>query len=218
MAAFDFGIKVDPDLFERQIKEGYEVKVSEYLRQGWEMFQQNIGEFIGFTLIVFAISAVSSMLHGGGSFIFSSLAAPLYAGFGIAAFKRLSGQQLQFSDFFKGFNYFLPLFLAGLAMGLLVAVGLVLLILPGIYLAVGYSFVMLLIVDYRMEFWQAMETSRKIVAKQWFAIFWLAIVLGLLNLCGALALGVGLLVTVPVSSCAVAIAYKDIIGLHSSDW
>jgi hypothetical protein len=218
MAAFDFGVKVDPTLFYQQINHGYQLNVSEYLRQGWEMFKQNIGEFTGFTLIIFAISAASSIFSGGGSFIFSSLAAPLYVGFAIAAFKRLNGQEIQFADFFRGFNYFLPLFLAGLAIGLLVTVGLVLLILPGIYLAVAYTFTMLLVIDYRMEFWQAMETSRQIVTKQWASIFWFGIVLCLLNLLGALALGVGLLVTIPVSSCALAVAYKDIVGLYSSDW
>ncbi|WP_076790644.1 hypothetical protein [Chlorobium sp. KB01] len=218
MAAFDFGVKVDPVLFDRQINEGYEVTASEYIRKGWEMFRLNIGEFVGFTLVVFVISALSSMSNGGGSIIFSSLTAPLCAGFGIAVFKRMSGQEIQFSDFFLGFKYLLPLFLAGLAMGLLVAVGLVLLILPGIYLAVGYTFTMFLIVDYRMEFWQAMETSRKIVTRQWWAIFGFACLLALLNFGGALALGVGLLVTIPVSSCAVAIAYKEIVGLYSSEW
>jgi len=218
MAAFDFGVKVDPALFDRQINEGFEVNGSDYIRKGWEMFRQNVGEFIGFALILFTVSAVSSAGSGGGSMIFSGLTAPLCVGFGIAAFKRMSGQEIQFSDFFIGFKYFLPLFLASLAMGILVAVGLVLLVLPGIYLATGYIFAMFLIVDYRMEFWQAMETSRKIVSREWWAIFGFGCLLLLLNLAGALALGVGLLVTIPVSSCAVAIAYKEIVGLCSSEW
>ncbi|MEI6848039.1 MAG: hypothetical protein WCK32_08425 [Chlorobiaceae bacterium] len=214
MSAFDFGIKIDHNLFDRQINKGYQVNVSEYLRQGWELFKQNIGEFIGFTLIVFAISVASSKFNN-----FSSLLTTLlYAGFGIAAFKRMSGKQIQFSDFFSGFNYFLPLFLAELVMSVIVAVGFVFLILPGIYLAVSYTFTIFLIVDYRMEFWQAMEISRKIVTKQWFSIFWLCTVLFFLNLCGVLALGVGLLVTIPVSFCAMAFAYRDIIGLYSSNW
>jgi hypothetical protein len=218
MAAFDFGVKVDPALFDRQINEGYQVKISDYVHQGWEMFQKNIGEFIGFTLIVFVISALTARMNAFGSIIFSSLAAPLYAGYGIVAFKRLIGQELQFSDFFKGFNYFLPLFLAGLAGGLLVSLGFVLLVIPGIYLAVGYMFATFLIIDHRMDFWQAMETSRKIVTKQWFAVFGLALALFAINMLGLLALGIGLLVSAPVTACAAAIAYRDIVGLHASDW
>ncbi|AAM71975.1 MAG TPA: hypothetical protein DEB17_02670 [Chlorobaculum sp.] len=188
------------------------------MRKGWEMFKGNIGEFIGFTLICFAASIVSSKMAAFGSLLFSAIAAPLYAGYTIAAFRIMTGQELQFSDFFKGFNYFLPLFLAGLASGILVAVGLVLLILPGIYLAIGYMLATFLIIDHGMEFWQAMETSRKIITKNWFAFFVFAVVLFLVNVLGALALGVGLLVSAPVTACATAIAYKEIVGLHSAEW
>ena len=130
----------------------------------------------------------------------------------------LSGQPIQFNDFFKGFNYFLPLFLASLAGGMLVGIGLVLLLVPGIYLAVGYMFTSFLVLDYRMEFWQAMETSRAIITKNWFAFFGFALVLMAINLLGCLALGVGLLVSLPVTSCAVAIAYKEIVGFYASEW
>jgi len=218
MAAFDFGQKVDPALFGQLIENGYEVNTSDYVQKGWEMFKEHVGEFVGFTLLVFAISLASAKLEALGSLLFSALAAPLYAGYSIAAFRLINGQSLQFSDFFRGFNYFLPLFLAGLASGIIVSVGFMLLIIPGIYLAIGYMLATFLIIDYRMEFWQAMETSRKIVTKNWFAFFVLAIVLALINLLGTLALGVGLLISAPVTACAAAIAYKEIVGLNSSEW
>ena len=182
------------------------------------MFKEHIGEFIGFTLLMFVISAISSKFAFAGSFIISALAAPLYAGFGIVAFKLLSGKPFQFGDFFNGFNYLLPLFLAGLACGFLVSIGMVLLLIPGIYLAVGYMFTTFLIIDYRMEFWQAMEISRQIITKNWFAFFGFACVLFALNFLGALAFAVGLLVSIPVSACAAAIAYKEIMGMYSTDW
>lgn len=218
MAAFDFGVKVDPQLFDRHLNAPCTLNVKNYIQQGWEMFKEHIGEFVGFTLIIFVASAVSSKLAVSGSFIFSAVAASFYAGYGIAAFRLLNGQQLQFADFFKGFNYFLPLFLAALAGGFLVGIGFVLLIIPGIYLAVAYMFTTYFIIDYRMEFWQAMETSRMIITKNWFAFFGFAFVLFALNLLGGLALGVGLLVSIPVTACAAAVAYKDIIGLYSTEW
>jgi uncharacterized membrane protein len=218
MAPFDFGQKVDPALFDRLIDNGYELNASEYVQKGWKMFKEHTGEFIGFTLLTFAISIVSAKLAIFGSMLFSALAAPLYAGYGIAAFQIISGQPFQFSDFFKGFNYFLPLFLASLASGIIVSVGFVLLIIPGIYLAIGYMLTTFLIIDYRMEFWQAMETSRKIVTKNWFAFFVFALVLFLVNLLGMLALGIGMLVSIPITSCAAAIAYKEIVRLYSAEW
>ncbi len=218
MAAFDFGEKVDPTLFERQLHETCTINVQDYIRQGWEMFRANIGEFVGFTLIIFAVLVASSLFDGGSSLLFSSIAASLYAGYGIVAFRLASGQPFQFNDFFRGFNYFLPLFLASLASTLLVSIGLVLLLVPGIYLAVAYMFTTFLVIDYRMEFWQAMETSRAIITRHWFSFFGFALVLFVLNFFGALALGVGLMVTIPVTSCAAAIAYKEIVGLYSSEW
>jgi hypothetical protein len=215
MAAFDFGVKVDPRLFDRECST---INIQNYLRQGWEMFRENVGEFIGFTLVIFAVWLLTAMFDAGSSLLFSSVAAPLYAGYSVVAFKLASGQQFQFSDFFKGFNYFLPLFLASLASTLLVSIGFVLLLLPGIYLAIGYMFTTFLVIDYRMEFWQAMEMSRTIISRNWFSFFGFACLLFALNLLGALAFGIGLVVTVPVTSCAVAIAYKEIVGLYSSEW
>ncbi len=218
MAAFDFGAKIDPQLFDKQLNASVTIHIQDYIRQGWEMFKEHVGEFVGFTLIIFVISAVSSKFSFAGSFIFSAVAAPLSAGFAIVVFKLLNGKPFQFGDFFNGFNYFLPLFLASLAGGFLVSIGMVLLLIPGIYLAVGYMFTTFLIIDYRMEFWQAMETSRQIITKNWFAFFGFAFALFALNVLGALAFGVGLLVSIPVSACAAAIAYKEIMGLYSADW
>ena len=218
MAAFDFGEKVDPTLFERQLNAFYTIDSQRYIRQGWEMFKENIGEFLGFTLIILAVWIASSLFDGGSSLLFSAIAAALHAGYGIVAFRLASGQRFQFNDFFRGFNYFLPLFLASLASSIVVCIGFVLLLVPGIYLAIGYMFTTFFVIDYRMEFWQAMETSRAIITRQWRSFYGFALLLFALNLLGALALGVGLLVTIPVTSCAAAIAYKEIVGLYSSEW
>ena len=218
MAAFDFGVKVDPQVFERQLTAPSSINVQEYVKRGWEMFKEHVGEFVGFTLIVFVVYVVSSRLAFAGSLVISAIIASLTAGYAVAAFRLLSGQQFEFADFFKGFNYFLPLFLASLAGGFLVGLGCLLLVVPGIYLAVSYMFTTFLILDYRMDFWQALETSRKIITKNWFAFFGFSFALFAINILGCLALGIGLLVTIPVTACAAAIAYKEVIGLHSTEW
>ncbi|WP_232319728.1 hypothetical protein [Prosthecochloris sp. HL-130-GSB] len=99
-------------------------------------------------------------------------------------------------------------------MWLLVTIGVFLLVLPGIYLAVAYMFTVPLIVDYRMEFWQAMETSRKIITRNWFSLFGFVLLLAVINLGGALVFGIGLLVTIPLTAFAGVMAYCDIVGEH----
>jgi len=218
MEPFDFGRKIDPSTFEAQLAGSYHLDAGEALRRGWEMFVSHIGEFIGFTLLVLLVSALTSGRAIGGSLIVSLVAAPLYAGYQIAAFRIMSGKEFSFSDFFKGFGYFLPLLLAGLAIGLIVAAGMMLLVIPGIYFSVAYLFALSLVVDHGMEFWQAMETSRKVVTKHWFGLFGFMLLISLVNLLGIVALVVGLLVTIPVTACATAVAYRQVFGEHDGEW
>lgn len=213
---FDFGRKVDPKTFEERIQKGYEVDPSKYLKEGWEIFKSRAGEFIVFTVIIFAITIVLSKLDVIGSLALTLITPPLYAGFIIVVFMLLRQQEVQFKDFFKGFNYFLPLVLASIVSGILVTLGFILLIIPGVYLIVSYLFVSMLIVEHHMEFWQAMETSRQIVTKNWFSVFVFVLMLTAINLVGALALGIGLLVTIPLSACLVCVAYREIVGLQGN--
>ena len=73
MAAFDFGEKVDPELFAKQLHSTCSVNVQSYVLQGWEMFKENIGEFTGFTLIIFAVSAVCSVFYSVSPLVFSAI-------------------------------------------------------------------------------------------------------------------------------------------------
>ncbi|KGF72605.1 hypothetical protein DO97_07440 [Neosynechococcus sphagnicola sy1] len=195
------------------IQQGYSVKIGDYISRGWETTRQNLGGFIGFVVILVLINIGLAFLPVLGTIASTVISGPLNAGFFFVAFKIFKRQTTTFEDFFKGFNYFLPLFLGTLISNIFVVLGLVCLIIPGIYLGVAYFFIIPLILDKKMDFWPAMEASRKIVTKEWFSIFGLAIVLGLINFVGALLLGVGLLFTIPITICAVAAAYDDIIGV-----
>ncbi|MCE1273321.1 MAG: hypothetical protein LWW75_02190 [Chlorobiales bacterium] len=214
MAAFDFGRKIDDAVIDSLLSREYDPDFGAALRKGMEMFKEHIGEFAGFTLILMLVSALSSRLAGGSSLIVSIASIPLFAGFMIGTFKLLAGHELHFNDLFSGYRYFLPLALAGMASSLIVAAGMVLLIVPGIYFLVSYLFVSALVVDYGMEFWQAMETSRKLVSRHWLRLFVFVLLILSINLLGLLALGIGLLVTIPVTSCAVAVVYRSIAGDH----
>jgi uncharacterized membrane protein len=103
--------------------------------------------------------------------------------------------------------------LVGLVKWLLTSLGLLVCILPGIYLAVGYVFAVPLVIDKNMEFWQAMEVSRQVVHRHWFSMFALLIVLGIVACLGFIACFVGALITVPVASAALMYVYEDLFGL-----
>ncbi|MBW1991202.1 MAG: zinc ribbon domain-containing protein [Deltaproteobacteria bacterium] len=189
----------------------------EYLKTGWRLFRQFPGGFVVFTLVYLVILAVISHPRGIGWLAATAIHEPLTAGVIIVAAKLLQDKNPRFRDFFGGFQfrYFLPLVLLGLISRILITIGLILLIAPGVYLMVSYIFATPLLVDRGLDFWPALEESRRFVTPRWFSFFGFILLLLLVNLAGILALGVGLLVSIPVSWCAVMAAYADIMGLQS---
>ncbi|HWH69402.1 MAG TPA: hypothetical protein VNT26_08440, partial [Candidatus Sulfotelmatobacter sp.] len=78
---------------------------------------------------------------------------------------------------FDGFKVcFVQLMLAGAVSQLLTQLGWALCVLPGAYLAVAWAFALPLVADKRLEFWSAMELSRKVVTRVWFSMFVLMVV------------------------------------------
>jgi len=190
------------------IEKGYETDIGNYISKGFKIFEKEVGLFIGYTALYFVISFVSCFIP------FASLliSGPLTAGFFIMAHKINKGEPYEFSTFFKGFDFFVPLLLFTLISVIFIALGTLALILPGIYLAVAYTFAIPFIIFAKMEFWDGMEVSRKMVTKNWWSIFGLLILLFLINLLGVLVLFVGLLFTIPVTYCAIYAAFDDIVG------
>jgi uncharacterized membrane protein len=184
------------------------VRTGDYIRQGWELFRETPAELVKFTALFLLIMGLSIFVPLAPLALFPPLATGFYA----YLFKKSDGPVV-FRDFFGGFQVFGPAVLAGVSIGVLIAAGLVLFIAPGVYLAVAYKFAFLLIADKKMDFWQAMETSRRIITRRWLPWFGFLLALALLNLLGLLFFGAGLLVTLPWSICAVAVAYDDVVGL-----
>jgi uncharacterized membrane protein len=81
-----------------------------------------------------------------------------------------------------------------------------------IYLGVSWSFATLIAVFQDEDAWSAMEISRKIVGKNWFGFLAFFIVLGLINILGAVLLLIGLLFTAPITYCCIYAAYEDVFG------
>jgi hypothetical protein len=94
----------------------------------------------------------------------------------------------------------------------LVVLGAFLILVPVFYLGVCYTFALPLVADRRMQFWAAMETSRRVVSKHWFAIFAYGLVVGLLGMLGVFACIIGLVFTLPMCFCMFVVAYEGIFN------
>jgi hypothetical protein len=193
-----------------------EVKIGDYFRAGWEIFKKFPVGFVGYFLITIVITYALNSIPKIGGLITFVIAVPLNAGFFLVSAKLLKNQVPEFADFFGGFKFLFQLALLGIVSSIIIVIGFICLLVPGIYLVVGYSFALMLVLDRGLDFWPAMETSRRSVQTGWFKIFGLLLLLFLLNLAGIIALGVGLLVTAPLSHCIVTAAYDDIFGIKSA--
>lgn len=92
--------------------------------------------------------------------------------------------------------------------------GFFVLLVPIIYLTVIWLFSLPLVIDKGLGFWQAMETSRKVVSKHWFMVFALVIVVGLINCVGVLLCCVGLFLTFPLGMAAMMYAYETLFSVR----
>lgn len=180
-------------------------------RESWARFKNQGWLWIGVTVLLLAIQGAIELIPLAGQLIGMVLAGPLFTGLHWMGLKAARGQTIVFEDAFAGFGpRFLQLMLAGIVFHLLVGVGLLLLLLPGIYLIVSWSFPFLLIFDRGMGFWDAMEMSRKTVGARWFWFFgfWVVVLIALFF--GALLCGVGLFVALPVVNIAFGVLYREI--------
>ena len=91
------------------------------------------------------------------------------------------------------------------------AVGLVCL-LPLMFLSVNWMFTLPLIVDKRLDFWPAMQTSWKMVRKHWWQLFGLILLVGVMNVAGVLLCCIGLLFSMPLGFAAMMYAYETIFS------
>jgi uncharacterized membrane protein len=137
---------------------------------------------------------------------------PLAAGLMMMGIKRARGQDVQPTMIFDYYPQTIPVFLLNLLMIVLIAIGLVLLVLPGIYLAFAYMLAVPLLVDKNLGVWTALETSRKAVTPCWFRVFGLMIVLILILIVSAIPFGIGLIWTLPLCALVLGVLYRNLVG------
>jgi hypothetical protein len=209
---------VDPEALAAQIlAHDYQIDIGRCIGRGWELIKKDFWLLVGGSFLVFLVvgglGAIPILGLIAGFVIDGALLGGLYLLF----LKRIRGQTATIGDAFAGFSLaFVQLMLAQIVMTFLSGLGFLLCLLPGIYLMIAWAFTLPLVIDKKLEFWPAMELSRKVVSHHWWMMFGLVIVSGLLAVAGVLACLVGIFVTVPICIAALMYAYEDVFGAPST--
>ncbi|HLT07316.1 MAG TPA: hypothetical protein VK014_07295 [Cyclobacteriaceae bacterium] len=193
------------------IARGYNVDIEKAFSNGWQMFKSNPLPTMSYAALIMSLQVVFALYLTDITFVFSVfLAGPLYAGYFLIANKISRGESPLLSDYFAGFQYYLPVVLVWLIGQVLTGFGIVLFVIPGIYLMVGYMFAVLLAIFGGFDFWNALEYSRKIIHVRWWKFFYMMLLLVVMNIIGALLVVVGLLITFPLTFYVIYCLFEDI--------
>lgn len=123
-----------------------------------------------------------------------------------------TGEELTIDRLFSQKEIFWRALLASVAYYALVIVGFLLLIIPGIYLALRYYFLLFVIIDEKPEtVGEAFKRAGALTKGKVWPLFVFMLLLILLNIAGFVALFVGLLVTVPVATLALVHCYLSLL-------
>lgn len=205
---------VDPEALAAQIlARGYTIDIGRCIGRGWELVKKDFWLLVGASCIAFLIMGGVGIIPILGAIAGLIIDGAILGGLYLLVLKRIRGQAATVGDVFAGFSLaFVQLMLGQIVVSLLSVLGLLLCILPGIYLVISWVFTLPLVIDKKLDFWPAMELSRKVVTHRWWSLFGLALVAGLISIVGVLACVVGIFVTIPICLAALMYAYEDIFG------
>jgi uncharacterized membrane protein len=185
----------------------------EALKSGWEGTLANLKPLLFIGVVGGALSMMNSALSGHrGTWIIVLAVQFAQAVVGLVflrvLFKIAEGERVEMYQLpllSEGFlNYLVTLVLVTFV----VAVGFALLIVPGVYLGLTYGLAPLLAADKRLRPVEAIQESRRLTDGVKVELLGVVAILMLVNLGGLLALGVGLLLTVPTTGLAVVLMMR----------
>jgi uncharacterized membrane protein len=198
------------------------VPISAALTFGWETFKNNALFLIGLTVAVYVIGFYIGFAGENERVDFKYfqfvvdvigwlVEIVLSMGLIAISLKFVDGVHAEFSDLFRSAPLVFHYVAASILYGLMVAFGLCLLIVPGIYLAIRFGFFSYFIVDEGAGPLDALQKSSQLTEGVKMDLFLLALTVAGLNVLGLLLFAVGLVVSVPVTCLMGAYVFRKLV-------
>ncbi len=195
--------------------EKVDVKFGEWIEEGFNLYKDNFGTLVLASVIALVLSTVTIGI----------LVGPMIAGLVIVTLRLLRKEEPKpdAGKVFRGFDYFLNSFLFMIIWGIAILAGSFILalfpcigqLLSPIFAYAAQAFLMFgifLIVDKQMNFWPASLESIQTVKTNFWPFFGLSVVASIIGSLGAIAFGIGIVLTIPIQACILAVAYRDVFN------
>lgn len=181
------------------------VYIKESLKVGWRQYMRRPWYLLGLGLGVAVLFGFSI-----GEAIVTALAYIVYGGYIGVLIKHYRGEHVVFDDLFMTDKRWVYFAFLGLIKGLLILVGLMLFIVPGIYLAVRWMFAEFFVLDQGMRPIAALRASSALTKGHRWKLFWFSFIVTVLFVLGLLCFIVGAVVVGIVSVIAMFKMYEDL--------
>ena len=183
----------------------------DFIGKAWELVKPHWVPLGAIFLIVNLMGAVPYL----GACVMFVIGGALYVGINRAILGVLAGKPPEVGMMFNGFDRFGQAFLASLVVSILVSLGFVLCIVPGIILAIMWMFVSLILAETQLDFWPAMQASAKLTEGYRWELFCFFLACFVVAILGLLACCVGIFIAEPVIFTAMALVYRFLQARHA---
>jgi uncharacterized membrane protein len=189
---------------------------------GWRIMWAFFLELLAITIVAAVISGpswwwsrenmdIAISVQQPLSFIFSILVVgPLEFGVAFASLKAVRSDRPKIVDMFEGFRTYWNAVAASILLHVIIVIGFIILIVPGIIFACKLAFVPYLVVERKMDAIDAIRESWRLTRGHAMKVFLVYLVAIPVALAGLLALGVGVIISIIWIRLAVATLYHAV--------
>lgn len=182
------------------------ISIRRALNTGWNLFTSRPWFLLGLTLSI----CVIFVLMSSESVMMTALAYIIYGGYLAVLLKHTYGDRVVFDDLFSLDNRWISFAFLGIIKSVLIFLGLLFFIAPGVYLAVRFMFAELYVMDKGMRPIEALKASSVLTKGHMWKLFFFSLIASLLLFLGFFALIIGALVALVVVTFATISLYREL--------
>ena len=214
---------------ERGLAGDFELSLGSWLSEAWSRVDGNKGViwmamlfYVGLAFLIGMFFGIlntppvdpgtvqpPSLIELIGNIVSALVLMPMAVGLCFLATAVAMGKRPNPKSLFAWYDQTLKIFVTAVLMNFLILIGLLLLVLPGIYLAVSYQIALPLVGS-----WQALEASRKIIGHCWFKVLAFDVLAIIVVTLSMVLLGIPLIWAVPALAIAFGILYRTLAGIE----